>query len=384
MPPTGGEQNHAWASLAAGHPFPNRRPSLPPFPILPAHTRGDLRLPAAGASVATVSCTLGCHEILGGIFPAETPGDRLYLSDPPAGLANARVCMKISVILTTYNATAWLEKVLWGYAAQYFTDFEVVIADDGSNSDTAELISRLRNELELDIQHVWQKDRGFRKCRILNKAILHARYEYLVFSDGDCIPRHDFLAVHAARAGRGTYLSGSYYKLPMSTSETIEREHIESGRCFDRTWLMAHGLPRSSRRWKLSASPGMARWLNRLDPTRCNFKGANGSAWLQDVMAVNGFNEDMHYGGLDREFGVRLANLGIKPVPVRYDAIVLHLDHPRGYRDPKQIAANKEFRLEIQRRGSTRTASGIAELLIEGYPIADHAAARRHLPLLEE
>jgi glycosyltransferase involved in cell wall biosynthesis len=292
--------------------------------------------------------------------------------------------MKISVILTTYNATEWLEKVLWGYAAQHFTDFELVIADDGSNRDTVELIERVRDELGLGIQHVWQEDRGFRKCRILNKAILHARYDYLVFSDGDCIPRADFLAVHAARARRGTYLSGSYYKLPMSTSEIIGREDIESGRCFDRAWLMAHGLPRSSKKWKLSASPRMARWLNRLDPTRCNFKGSNGSAWLQDVIGVNGFNEDMHYGGLDREFGVRLANLGIRPVQVRYDAIVLHLDHPRGYRDPHQMAANKEFRLDVERRRLTRTASGIAELLTEGYPVADHAAARRHLPLLRE
>jgi len=38
-------------------------------------------------------------------------------------------------------------------------------------------------------------------------------------------------------------------------------------------------------------------------PTKCNFKGQNASAWMQDVPAVNEFNEDMHYGDLDREFG---------------------------------------------------------------------------------
>lgn len=290
--------------------------------------------------------------------------------------------MKISVILTTYNSTSWLEKVLWGYAAQRFRDFELVVADDGSSRDTAELIDRLRDELGLDIQHVWQEDRGFRKCRILNKAILHARYEYLVFSDGDCIPRADFLAVHAARAQTGIYLSGSYYKLPIRTSEDIRREDVDSGQSFQRTWLLAHGLPRSSRKWKLSASPRMAHWLNRLDPTKCNFKGSNGSAWLRDVMAVNGFNEEMHYGGLDREFGVRLINLGIRPVSVRYDAIVLHLEHPRGYRDPHQMAANKALRLDVERRRIIRTTHGIAELLSQGSTVPNHAAAGRYLSLL--
>lgn len=290
--------------------------------------------------------------------------------------------MKISVLLTTYNAPAWLEKVLWGYAAQQFTDFELVIADDGSTPETAELVDRLRMELGLPIQRVWQEDQGFRKCRILNKAILHARYEYLVFSDGDCIPRSDFLAVHAARARPGAYLSGSYYKLPMVTSRAISRDDVESGRCFDRRWLLDHGLPRSSKKWKLTATPGMARWLNRLVPTKCNFKGSNGSAWLRDVLAVNGFNEQMHYGGLDREFGVRLVNRGIEPVHVRYDAVVIHLDHPRSYRSAEQLAANKSLRLDVARNGITRTTHGITELLAEGYPVPEHAAARRYPELL--
>jgi len=290
--------------------------------------------------------------------------------------------MNISVILTTYNSAAWLEKVLWGYAAQRYRDFELVIADDGSKPETAELIDRMRNELDLEIQHVWQEDRGFQKCRILNKAILHARHDYLVFSDGDCIPQADFLGVHAARAQRGCYLSGSYYKLPMRTSEIIGQDDIESGRCFDRTWLMAHGLPRSSKKWKLNAPAGLAPWLNRLVPTKCNFKGSNASAWMQDVLAVNGFNEDMHYGGLDREFGVRLINLGVKPVSVRYDAIVIHLDHPRGYRSAERMATNKAMRLDITRRGITRTSRGISDLLTEGYAIAEHGAAQRYLELL--
>ena len=39
-----------------------------------------------------------------------------------------------------------------------------------------------------DIEHVWHEDRGFRKCEILNRAILAASADYLIFTDGDTIP----------------------------------------------------------------------------------------------------------------------------------------------------------------------------------------------------
>ncbi len=106
--------------------------------------------------------------------------------------------MRISVIISTYNHPQWLENVVWGYAVQTHRDFELVIADDGSTDETRLTIQRLRRETGLEIRHVWQEDRGFRKCSIMNRAILEATTEYLVFTDGDCIPRSDFLAQHCA------------------------------------------------------------------------------------------------------------------------------------------------------------------------------------------
>lgn len=106
--------------------------------------------------------------------------------------------MRLSVIISTYNAPQWLEKVIWGYVAQSHQDFELLIADDGSTEETAVCIERLQREVGFDIQHIWHEHKGFRKCTILNKAIAASANEYLVFSDGDCIPRWNFLATHAA------------------------------------------------------------------------------------------------------------------------------------------------------------------------------------------
>lgn len=273
--------------------------------------------------------------------------------------------MNISVVLSTYNAPQWLEKVLWGYRQQSCTDFEIIVADDGSDHTTKQLIDRMRVETGLSIEHVWQQDKGFRKCRILNKAVLRTSHDYLLFSDGDCIPRSDFLEVHATEAREGHFLSGSYFKLPMETSRAIGKEDIRSGKCFDVSWLRQHGLGFWRKTGKLSAGKRSARLLNYLTPTKCNFKGSNGSAWKKDVLAVNGFDERMHWGGEDREFGVRLINLGIRPKHVRYNAIVLHLDHSRSYADPSKVKANKALRRHNEELKIRHTDYGISNLEAE-------------------
>lgn len=269
--------------------------------------------------------------------------------------------MKLSVVISTYNSPLWLEKVIWGYRQQTHADFELVIADDGSAEPTRDLVERMREKTGLTIKHVWQEDTGFRKCRILNLATLEAASDYIVYTDGDCIPRRDFLAVHAAEARPGCYLSGGYHKLPMKTSQAITLDDIESGRCFELPWLKAHGLPRSYKNSKLTAGPVRAQFYNAITPTRCRFKGSNGSAWLEDVLRVNGFDERMAWGGEDREFGVRLINAGIKPKHVRYNAIAIHLDHARSYRDEEMIKRNKALRKANEKSGVSWTDYGVSQ-----------------------
>lgn len=270
--------------------------------------------------------------------------------------------MQLSIIISTYNSPAWLEKVLWGYSCQTHQDFELIIADDGSDHRTAELLERMRGETGLNIRHIWQEDKGFRKSRILNKAILQAQHDYLVFTDGDCIPRRDFLQVHAEEARPGHYLSGGYFKLPMSTSKTISKDDIISGRCFDVSWLRRHGLGFWRKNYKIALGPKAARIFNRITTTPCNLKGSNASVWKADALNVNGLDERMPWGGQDREFGVRLINSGVKPKHVRFNAIVIHLDHARGYADPARVKANRELRIANEKNKVITTEHGIRQL----------------------
>jgi glycosyltransferase involved in cell wall biosynthesis len=276
--------------------------------------------------------------------------------------------MRLSVIVTTYNQPAWLEKVLWGFSAQTFQDFELLVADDGSDQVTRDTIDRLRPTLSFPVRHIWHEHRGFRKTEILNKAIIASSSDYVFFTDGDCIPRRDLLAVHRAHAQRGRFLSGGYLKLPLHVSEWITREDILAGRATDYRWLRSHGVPRSRRLARLRWSPGVAGLLDRLTPTGPTWNGHNASTWRDDLFRVNGFDERMEWGGLDRELGERLENARIRGKQIRHRAIVVHLDHPRGYKKHDAIARNREIRDETARQRLTRTPAGLDRHLAAAPP----------------
>ncbi|MBB4119544.1 GT2 family glycosyltransferase [Mesonia hippocampi] len=265
----------------------------------------------------------------------------------------------ISVIISTYNAEEWLKKVLIGYQVQTYTDFELVIADDGSSNATFELIAEMRKQVNYPIQHVWQEDDGFQKSRILNKAIIASKSDYLLMSDGDCIPRKDFIETHIAYRERGYFLSGGYFMLPMDISKAITVEDIKTQRCFDVNWLRDKGLKKSFKNKKLTAKGVQKKLLNKLTPTNASWNGHNASGWKADILKVNGFDERMQYGGQDRELGERLFNAGIKSKQIRYSAVCVHLDHPRGYKTPESIAKNIAIREATKNNKLDYTPYGI-------------------------
>ncbi|MFN2326702.1 MAG: glycosyltransferase, partial [Gemmatimonadales bacterium] len=198
--------------------------------------------------------------------------------------------MLISVVVTTYNQPDWLEKVLWSLGAQTDRNFEVLVADDGSGPATRELVSRANTLAGVPVRHVWQEDRGFRKCAILNAAIRASQGDYVVFLDGDCIPRQDFVAVHRRLARPGRFLSGGAFRLPRPVSVALSQDAILTGKAFRPGWLHAAGVPWSLRLARLGVHPAGAALLDALTPTGATFNGGNASAWREDVLAVNGFD----------------------------------------------------------------------------------------------
>jgi GT2 family glycosyltransferase len=265
--------------------------------------------------------------------------------------------MTIGVIISTYNHPAWLEKALWGYCCQTVKPDEIVIADDGSKNETRLLIESFTSLLP--IKHAWHEDKDFRKTQILNKAIDMATAEYLIFTDQDCIPREDFVETHFRFSEKGYLLSGGYFKLPMDISIKINKDDIFSKKAFSLKWLRAQGLKASFKCLKLFHSRTFAMFMNFITPTKATWNGCNSSGWKEDMLKINGFNEQMQYGGEDREFGERLFNSGIRSKQIRYSAICLHLDHKRPYKTAESLAKNRAIRDNTRKNKIIETPLGI-------------------------
>ncbi len=270
--------------------------------------------------------------------------------------------MRPTVIFTTYNHPKWLEKVLWGFEAQTYRNFEIIIADDGSGEETREVIKQVSGQMSIAVKHVWHKDKGFRKCRILNKAIKASESDYLIFTDGDCIPHPDFVKNHVRLSEKNTFLSGGYFKLPMDVSRKITKQDILKGYATDPFWLLKNGVRFTPKITKLFSHPVAGMVLDKLTTTRATWNGHSASTWRSIVLEANGFDERMQYGGQDREFGERLINMGVRSKQVRYRCSCVHLDHKRGYASDESIAKNKSIRKATRKNKVVRTDYGIEEL----------------------
>ena len=269
--------------------------------------------------------------------------------------------MRIGVVLSTYNWPAALERSLHGYAVQRYRDFHVIVADDGSGPETAAVIDQVRRDTALRIEHVWHEDRGFRKSEILNRAIIAAEADYLIFSDGDTIPEPDLVGIHARHAEPRRFLAGGYVKLPRRLSERITVDDVRSGRATSLTWLMLHGFvpPSKPQRW---APDALGIVFDRITTTPARWHGNNASTFREYLIEANGFDMEMGYGGQDAALGDRLENLGIRPKRIRHRCVAVHLWHERPWRDAEVRRRNDEIRRRIREQNEVRATLGIAEL----------------------
>ncbi len=252
----------------------------------------------------------------------------------------------ISILLATYNWPQALGLVLESLNAQTDKDFEVVIADDGSRAETAELITAFTQVANFPIKHLWQEDLGFRKSAILNQAITYARGDYLVFLDGDCITQPDFVTWHRALAQSGFLVTGSRILLGRRLTQALcSSENKISNRFFKS--LNNSKLLLFVNRWAGQLNKFAPLWIKVPDNrwrvysgfVWKRIKGCNMACWKDDAVRVSGFDESMvGWGHEDADFVFRLQQSGLKRKSGAWATEVFHLDHPEG--DKSKAAAN--------------------------------------------
>ena len=236
--------------------------------------------------------------------------------------------MRIAVIVTTYNRPDALAAVLEGYLSQSDRNFEVLVADDGSKDDTTAVVKEFQARATFPIHHVWQEDIGFRAAAIRNRAIAATDAEYIVLTDGDCVPPHDFVASQRALAEPGWFLSGNRLLLSAGFTEQVLCEKLPIHLWGMREWLSAYKQGHIERVLPLLKRLPLGP-LRKLTPQR--WKGAktcNLSAWRSDLLRVNGLDESYTGWGLeDSDLVIRLLRAGVRHKSARFAEPVLHLWH---------------------------------------------------------
>lgn len=235
--------------------------------------------------------------------------------------------MRTAVIVTTYNRPDALAAVLEGYLAQTGQHFELLVADDGSTEDTRKVVTDYAARATFPLRHVWQEDLGFRAAAARNRAIAATSADYIIFTDGDCIPPRDFVAQHCRLAEAGYFLSGNRILL----SETFTQQSLTLQLPLHERDLPAWLLPRlrgDINRWLPLLRLPDGDWRRRAPERWAGAKTCNLSVWRDDLVRVNGLDESYSGWGLeDSDLVIRLIHAGVRHKSARFAAPVFHLWH---------------------------------------------------------
>lgn len=237
--------------------------------------------------------------------------------------------MLISVIIPTYNRPDALAAVLEGYLIQTDPNFEVIIADDGSKDETRGLVRSYITRPRFSLSHVWQEDQGYRLAAIRNRAVAASRADYIIFTDGDCIPLPDFVLQHRRLAEKGWFLAGKRILLSESFTNHVLSDHLPVHTWSARQWLGAR-VQRDINRWLPFLSLPLGGLLRKCRANKWeSAMTCNLSAWRTDLLRVNGVDETFTgWGKEDSDLVVRLIYAGVRRKSARFAVPpVLHLWH---------------------------------------------------------
>jgi glycosyltransferase involved in cell wall biosynthesis len=234
----------------------------------------------------------------------------------------------ISVIVSTFDRPDALDAVLRGLSKQSDGHFEIVIADDGSGPETADVVAAWRRLWSSRISHVWHPNKGFRLAEIRNRAVAACAGDYLIFLDGDCIPRKDFVAAHRRLADPGWMVCGHRLMLDEVLTRTAMQDRLPI-----EDWTLGHWTGALRRGSINRLSPFMrlpdGAWRRFLIRRRTKkVRGCNMAVWRSDLIGVDGFDAALvGWGHEDNDLATRLCMTGVGLKDGRWATGVLHLWH---------------------------------------------------------
>lgn len=252
--------------------------------------------------------------------------------------------MRVSVIIAVYKDVESLALILHALERQTYKNFEVIVAEDGENSEMRTFVASIGG---LDVKHTTQEDIGVRKARSQNNGILASSGEYLIFIDGDCIPYSTFVEAHAILAQQRVVLSGRRVNLSEPLTRKIKKRELDVldiekrlyryiGLAFEKNSKYEYGIYLSPTGWLYPL-------LSKLRKRNTSILGCNFSCFREDMIAINGFDEGYGETSLsdDTDLDWRFRAYGLEIKSCKNVANMFHLWHPYNERDIGPFYWNK-------------------------------------------
>ncbi len=264
---------------------------------------------------------------------------------------------RATLIISIYQDIEALAVIFHALKMQSSSNFSILVSEDGASPQVAEFIAEQQQQLGLPLQHLSQTDLGFRKNRALNRAVLEAPNDYLIFIDGDCVPHKNFIQAHVNYAehktvncGRRIELGERYSRMIRTDPTSLERLHGNL------RYLMQYNALRRDQTKNIELGLYLP-LLQHLSHNRdSSIVGCNFSLYRDDLLAINGFDESYTSPGIgeDSDLELRLRNNGGRMKSNKLTAIQYHLYHPRTY-----TVSNENMRLFNAVGSTVRCTHGI-------------------------
>ena len=243
---------------------------------------------------------------------------------------------KASVIVSVYDNTKFLKLVLDSLKIQSEKNFEIIISEDGQSEEMKTFVADY--PFVNDFQHLTQKDNGWQKNKALNNAIRHAKSDWLIFIDGDCVMHPRFVEMHLRFAGEKVILAGKRVKLDPETSGFLQNNMPEAigemqKKCI-RKLFTGRGKTTFIEESIFISPDGWLRFIPALRKAK-RLIGCNMSFSRKAINAINGFDEEytLPAVGVDTDLAWRFVAAGFQLKSVRNLAVQYHLYHRENWSD---------------------------------------------------
>ncbi len=267
--------------------------------------------------------------------------------------------IKASVVLAFYNRIDYLKLVLAGFERQTFNDFEIIIADDGSLPEIVNEIEKISYTISFPLTHLWQEDKGFRKNKILNEAIVSSDSDYLIFIDADCIPHSEFVNEHYQHRKQGICYTGRRVNLSERITNYLTSQKVKDGFLEKNNLLLVEdgifGKSFDVEKGFYFRNEFLRKYFNK---KKRGLLGCNFSIHKEDFLKINGFDEryEAPSVGEDSDVEYRLGLCNIETRSLNNIAVQYHLHHKLQNRPQK----NLDLFSEIKKNGNYFTPFGMS------------------------